>query len=95
MRFHIHRNITILPKSSMEELTMNFGLKILSRIGLHPLRYRLRDKLFTAFWFTFSLLNFITCCIGVKDVQLSNVPLLARKMEGVQIHNQVRKVILF
>lgn len=73
----------------MKEQIMSLGLKMLTYVRLHPLQYRLREKLFTAIWMAFSLSNVVICCIGLKDIDPSDVPLLARKMEGIIIQAKV------
>lgn len=88
MRFS-NTGINIIFIVVMEEQTISLGLKMLSLVQLHPLRYRLREKVFTASWMVFSILNVVICFIGLKDIDFSDVPLLAKTMEGIIVLSKV------
>lgn len=72
---------------------MNFGLDILTHTGLHPFLNRLREKIILAVWMFFSFFSLAVCCVGMKDADFSNIPLLSKKIEGFIIHLKVRMQI--
>lgn len=68
----------------------DYSFEILGFIRLHPLRFSLKDKLFTFVWFTFSIFAGVTCCIGLADIYVDNVKLIAMKVQGIMTHVQVK-----